>query len=238
MSRRRSSRPPLPGSFGVLRFQPGRRFRVPRLWSNRVLRQIAPLFDGEVINVSGWRDDDKDGGTYRNYFTHARSYRVTNYGGYRGDISDSDISLDLEADLPAELRGCADVIFNHTTLEHVFDIFKAVSNLCSMSRDVVIVVVPAFQEEHASESFDDYWRFMSSAVRKLFAVNGLKTVYLASSPYRNCAVYHLCVASRFPERWGGRLPAPAGQVNDGRSFFEESFLERLIHRLRTIRSTD
>lgn len=217
----------------LLRFQPGRRFRAPRLWSNRVLREIAPLFQGDVINVSGWRDDDKEGGKYRDYFTNARSYALTNYGGFRGGLSDADIPLNLEADLPAELHGCADVIFNHTTLEHVFDVFKAVSNLCSMSRDLVIVVVPAFQEEHTSESYGDYWRFMSGGVRKLFAVNGFTTIYLVSSPHRNSAIYHLCVASRAPERWAGRLPVPVDQVNDGRSLFEENLLERLVQRLKT-----
>lgn len=217
----------------LLRFQPGRRFRAPRVWSNGVLRDIAPLFDGDVINVSGWRDDDKEGGKYRSYFTNARSYALTNYGGFRGGIADGEISLNLEANLPAELHGCADVIFNHTTLEHVFDVFKAVSNLCSMTRDVVVVVVPAMQEEHTSDSYGDYWRFMSGGIRKLFAVNGLTTIYLVSSPHRFSAIYHLCVASRFPERWGGRMPVPAEQVNDGRAFFKENLLERFVQRLKT-----
>jgi hypothetical protein len=217
----------------LLRFKPGRRFRVPRVWSNGVLRDIAPLFDGDVINVSGWRDDDKEGGKYRSYFTNARSYAITNYGGFRGGISEGEIPLNLEGDLPAELHACADVIFNHTTLEHVFDVFKAVSNLCSMTRDVVLVVVPALQEEHATESYGDYWRFMSGGVKKLFAVNGFTTIYLVSSPHRDSAVYHLCVASRVPERWAGRLPVPSEQVNDGRAFFKENLLERVVQRLKT-----
>jgi hypothetical protein len=213
-------------------FYPGRRFRRPRRWSNSVLRQLAPLFQGDVINVSGWRDGDKEGGTYRDYFKNASSYGVTNYGGFRGDVAESQIRLDLEADLPAELHGCADVIFNHTTLEHVFDVFKAVANLCAMTRDVVIVVVPALQQEHFSDSYGDYWRFMSGSLRKLFGAHGLTTVYLVSSHDRGCAVYHLCVASRFPDRWANRMPTPPEHVNDGRSFFNESLLERLVYRLR------
>ena len=217
----------------LLRFQPGRRFRAPRIWSNGVLRAIAPLFEGDVINVSGWRDDDKEGGKYRSYFTNARSYAITNCGGFRGVLADDDIALNLEENLPAELHGCADVIFNHTTLEHVFDVFKAVSNLCSMTRDVVLVVVPAFQEEHTNDSYGDYWRFMSGGIRKLFAVNGLTTMYLVSSPSRSSAVYHLCVASRVPERWAGRLPTPVEQVNDGRALFNENMLERFVQRMQT-----
>jgi hypothetical protein len=213
-------------------FRPGRRFRAARTWSNEVLRSIAPLFDGDVLNVSGWQDEDKEGGHYRDYFSRARSYALTNFGGYRGEGGGQELTLDLEADLNPELVGRADVVFNHTTLEHIFDVFKAVENLCKLSRDVVVVVVPAIQEEHAAENFGDYWRFMSGGMRRLFERNGLGVVTLVSSPYRDCAVYHLAVASRHPERWRQRL-SPAGRVNEGRDFFRESLLERLVYRLRT-----
>ena len=107
--------------FGIRGFRPGRRFRAARCWSNSVLRQIAPLFKGDVVNVSGWRDEDKEGGLYRDYFSAARSYRVTNFGGFRGESANTTLRLDLEKDLPQGLNGCADVVFNHTTLEHVID---------------------------------------------------------------------------------------------------------------------
>ena len=215
-------------------FRPGRRFRAARIWSNRMLRRMAPMFQGDVINVSGWNDEDKEGGRYREYFTGARSYAITNYGGYRGQADDgADIRLDLEADLDPTLLACADVIYNHTTLEHVFDVFKAVSNLCAMTRDVVIVVVPAFQEEHPTEGFGDYWRFMSGGLRRLFEANGLTPVLLASSPYRDTAVYHLCVASRRPEYWKSRLQGIDSRINDGRDLFRESLVERLVYRFRT-----
>lgn len=214
-------------------FRPGRRFRAARAWSNQVLRQIAPLMGGAVLNVSGWRDEDKQGGHYRDYFTNAGSYSVSNYGGgFRGELSDHDLALDLEADLPPEFHGLADVVFNHTTLEHVFDVFKAVRNLCSLTRDIVIVVVPAIQEEHPSPDFDDYWRFMSGSLRKLFESNGLTPVLLVSSPYRDCAVYHFLVAARHPESWRDVMPKINGSVNDGKDFFRESLVERIACRLR------
>jgi hypothetical protein len=213
--------------------RPGRRFRIARRWSNRVLREIAPLFDGDVINVSGWQDGDKEGGRYRDYFRNARSYMITNYGGYRGEGRQTELILDLEAELPGEMVARADVVYNHTTLEHVFEVFTGVANLCRMTRDVVIVVVPAIQEEHAAESFGDYWRFTSGGLRRLFESNGLTPVFLGSSPYRDCAVYHLCVASRHPDRWRGRVPQHAAIVNTGSDMFRESLLERFIHRLRT-----
>ena len=215
-------------------FRPGRRFRAARAWSNGVLRAVAPHFDGDVINVSGWRDEDKEGGWYRDYFKNARSYSVTNYGeGYRGAVAADQLVVNLEVDLPSALKARADVVFNHTTLEHVFDVFKATANLCAMTRDIAIVVVPAVQEEHATESFGDYWRFTSGGLRRLFEVNGLTPIFFASSPYRDCAIYHLCIASRQPAGWKGRLPEAVHPVNDARDLFRESVFERLVHRLRT-----
>ena len=214
-------------------FRPGRRFRAARVWSNQVLRQIAPHLGGDVLNVSGWRDEDKQGGYYRDYFTSATSYGITNFGdGFRGELGSHDLALDLEVNLPSEFHGLADVVFNHTTLEHVFDVFKAVRNLCLLSRDVVIVVVPAIQEEHATSGFGDFWRFMSGGLRRLFETNGLTPVLLVSSPYRDCAVYHLLVASRYPERWREAMLAASGSINDGKDLFRESLIERIVYHLR------
>src|SRR5258706_3556650 len=56
----------------------------PREWSNAELRKFAPQFSGPVINVSGWRDEDKTGGHYRDYFPAASDYAVSNYSGERG----------------------------------------------------------------------------------------------------------------------------------------------------------
>ena len=50
----------------------------PREWSNAELRRVAPYFDGRIINVSGWRDEDKVGGHYRDYFTCATAYDISN----------------------------------------------------------------------------------------------------------------------------------------------------------------
>lgn len=184
-----------------------RKFLIARNWSNRELRKIAGAFAGEVVNVSGWDDRDKEGGKYRTYFAQATTYSRTNYGGHNGFQGDSgEIPLDLVADLPADLKARFDVVFNHTTLEHIFDVNKAFANLCAMSRDVVIVVVPFSQVQHESDSWGDYWRFTPSCLRKLFAANGLEVVYEAESPHKNAAVYLLFVGSRFPERYRGKLP--------------------------------
>jgi hypothetical protein len=155
---------------------------------------------------------------------------LSNYGGYRGESTNKDISLNLELDLPKELIGCADVVFNHTTLEHIFDVFKAVSNLCLMSRDIVIIVVPAAQEEHTSESFGDYWRFMSGGVAKLFEKNGFTPIALGSSQNQGCAIYHFCVASRNPEIWLKKIPKNLMSINDGSNLFRENIIERIFYK--------
>lgn len=56
-----------------------RKFRIPRIWSNRELKKFAKLFRGTVVNVSGWKDNDKEGANYREYFINASEYWITNY---------------------------------------------------------------------------------------------------------------------------------------------------------------
>ena len=75
------------------RLYPERAFRKPRVWSNNVLRSFANIFEGEVINVSGWNDEDKEGGFYKDYFSNCSSYKISNYGdSLRGHLREGDIS--------------------------------------------------------------------------------------------------------------------------------------------------
>lgn len=187
-----------------------RRFRLPRIWSNGVLQTLAPLCEGEIINVSGWDDRDKQGRRYRDYFVNATSYSISNYSGERGmgDASDvTDFQIDLEKPLAPELAGRFDVVFNHTTLEHIFKVETAFANLCAMSRDIVIVVVPFAQEMHYTSSYGDYWRFTPIGLRALFRANGMEVVYEAANDDRNAGLYVLSVGSKHPERWRDRFPA-------------------------------
>lgn len=197
-----------------------RKWRLPRRWSNARLRELGPLCSGDTVNVSAWRDVDKEGGHYRDYFPRASSYTITNWLGERGiQGGEGEIELNLEAPLPAELEGAFDTVFNHTTLEHVFDVFLAFSNLCRMSRDAVIVVVPAFQEVHFNEGFSDYWRFTPFTMRRLFESNGMTLVYEAASPEReNASIYLVAMGVRDPAKWTDRLPAsslPKGFLGEG-----------------------
>ncbi|MHC4074937.1 MAG: hypothetical protein ACYSRZ_00785 [Planctomycetota bacterium] len=171
------------------------------------MKKLVSLFLGEIVNVSAWDDRDKEGGYYKDYFTNASGYYYTNYTGSRGlQRQENEYFVDLTNDLPNELRERFDVAFNHTTLEHVFDVQKAFSNICNMSKDIVIIVVPFSQTQHETDSFKDFWRFTPSCLREMFRKNELEVIYEAESKYKNAAIYLLFVGSRHPKRWKGKMP--------------------------------
>ena len=148
-------------------------FRLPRVWSNRELLKFAKLFKGDVANISGWTDEDKEGAYYKDYFSNVSSYSITNYieeaRGFQG--KENEVFLDLTAELPNELINKFDVVFNQTVLEHIYEVNLAVKNLCSMTKDIAIVVVPFLQEMHAN--YGDYWRFTPLAMKNLFNENDI-----------------------------------------------------------------
>ena len=184
----------------------GRISRLARQWSNAELRRIAGWFPGDVVNVSGWRDEDKEGAHYADYFTQKTSYAITNYKSEARGLQGDEQFLDLEAPLPASLAGKFDVVFNHTVLEHVYEFQAAFSNLCAMSRDLVIVVLPWLQPYHGD--YGDYWRFSPLATRKMFEANGLTPLRIAFNEDAFASVYVFAVGSRHPERWQARFPEP------------------------------
>jgi hypothetical protein len=196
-----------------------------RRWSNAELRRFSSLFEGDVVNVSGSGDGDKEGFTYGRHFSGSDSYSLTNYPGFRGfEGRPGEIPLDLTEDLPSDLVGRFDVVFNHTTLEHIFEVRAAFRNLCTMTRDIVIVVVPFAQQTHWSDDFGDYWRFTPMGLRLLFEENGLTVMHEAASPMERQDIYLLVVGSKQPEKWKGRLPdghlgAPIGTWISAPSLF-------------------
>ena len=62
-----------------------------RFWSNQILSTVAHNFTGDIANISGGKDQDKQHKTYKEYFSNARSYTITNYI----KELDNDIVLDL-----------------------------------------------------------------------------------------------------------------------------------------------
>lgn len=188
-------------------------FRLPRVWSNRELKKFAHLFEGDIANISGWKDIDKEGSHYRDYFVNASSYCITNYKsearGFQG--SDNEIFLDLTDDLPDEMVGKFDVVFNHTVLEHIFDVHKALANICSMTKDVAIVVVPFLQEMHAD--YGDYWRFTPTAMDKMFAANNMEMLYCSFNSHINASVYLFCIAVKNADKWNVLIPNEKSHID-------------------------
>jgi hypothetical protein len=181
---------------------------IARRWSNKELRKFAHLFPGAAVNVSAWEDRDKQGGCYKDYFTGANSYHITNFGTDQGVLqhTPNEIFLDLEQDLDAALRQRFSTVFNHTTLEHVWDFRKAFANLCAMSSDIVIVVLPWLQPLHSN--YGDYWRFSPQAAVRLFEEQGFKMLHLGWNADPSASVYVMAIASRHPERWMSAFPSP------------------------------
>ncbi|SMC17672.1 hypothetical protein SAMN02746041_00366 [Desulfacinum hydrothermale DSM 13146] len=214
-----------------------RRFRLPRYWSNRELAKFAPLFEGHVVNASAWKDEDKEGTHYRDYFVKANTYWITNWKsqakGFQG--YENEIFLDLEQDLPHDLLDRFDVVFNHTTLEHIFDARKAFQNICLMTRDVVIVCVPFLQPYHTN--YGDYWRFSPLAVRRLFKKNGLEVLYLSYNDHRMSSVYVFAIGSKQPEKWKavfadhGSLSEDTWLCDTGVGY---AALTNLLHKIRKV----
>lgn len=179
--------------------------RLPRVWSNRELARFASWFAGDVVNVSAWKDEDKEGRRYRDYFTAATSYVLTNYRAEMRGLQGvpGEIFLDLTAPLDPGLLKRFDVVFNHTTLEHVYEVQTAFRNLCALSRDVVILVVPFLQPYHGT--YGDYWRFTPLALQRMFVDAGLSLLYLSFNSHRAAAVYLFAIASFRADRWRGRF---------------------------------
>lgn len=178
--------------------------REARVWSNEFIAQIAPRVEGRVVNVSAWKDEDKQGRSYRSYFTNAASYETTNYQGWRGEGVPSDHDVDLQRPAPEALQGAFDLVFNHTTLEHVFDFHRALDTLCEMSRDAVLVIVPWMQHLHGPED-GDFWRFSPYAMRRLLADRGFEIVAEQAGPKGGNVRYLGYLAARNVASWRARL---------------------------------
>ncbi len=195
-----------------------KKYRVVREWSNSKLRKFAPLFEGSVVNVSAWKDLDKEGSTYKSYFSSCEDYYTTNHPsmgkGLQGNARE--FGLDLEEPLEAKLKEKFDVVFNHTTLEHVFKVKEAFSNLCNMTKDVAIIVVPFLQQAHG-DGFGDFWRFTPSCVRRLFEENGLNVVHLDYNETKKTSVYVFAIASKNPKRWERKISEIPDLTEDIRS---------------------
>jgi hypothetical protein len=189
-------------------------FAAARRWSNRELERLAPLFHSPVVNVSAWADSDKEGRSYKNYFRPESDYWITNFGTSQGEMQSrpDEFYLDLEAELPDSERGRFATVFNHTTLEHIWDFKVAFANLCALSSDAIIIVLPWLQPQHSD--YGDYWRFSPQAVVRLFEEQGMRVMYLSWNSEPRQSVYVFAIAVRHPERWASHFPNPPEASGD------------------------
>lgn len=176
-----------------------------RKWSNDELRKFASLFTGNIINVSAAKDADKENDFYRNYFTNSHSFTISNYmKEINKDNTYNEVVIDLNNPIPndSELISKFDAVFTHTVLEHVYNINTAIDNLCRLSKDVVITIVPFLQTFHHEESiYHDYWRMSPYTLIRLFNEKSFKTLYISwnNDPIGNIYIFH--ISSRNPEKW-------------------------------------
>ena len=185
----------------------------PRRYHNAVLRRYLGTLGGSIINVSGWEDRDKEGGFYRDYFGPHDRYVISNIHGDRGmppEIPEGveSVFLDLEEPLPEELAGAFDVVYSHTVLEHVFHTDTALENLATLSRDVVVTVVPWSQGVHYTDSFGDYVRLSPLKLKRFFEERGFTVLLATANDQGFFNVYVTVIVSRHPELHPAFADAP------------------------------
>jgi len=196
-----------------------RRFRNARLWSNEILKDLAPKFTGDIINVSAWRDADKNNKFYgTDYFINSTSYSISNWyssnHGYEGDENNYLINLEEEIK-DSKLIKKWDVVFTHTVLEHIFNTQLALKSLCRLARQYVIVVVPFLQEDHTD--YGDFWRFTPRGLKRLFEENNYKLVFISANDNNKNAIYIVAVAENIDKE----KDYPKIKFNDMKSNFVE-----------------
>lgn len=183
----------------------GRRY-YSRSWSNDELKYVLKYFPlyNSVINVSGWRDYDKESLYYRDYFRDGVLYKVSNYQNDRttGITNSDDLLINLDVPLPKELEFKFDIAFNHTVLEHLHNPFFSFAQISKLAKIAVISVVPFRQQLHfLNNVYGDYFRFTPFSMRELYQENGLTIIYESCSSHSSPIIYLFYVGVREPERF-------------------------------------
>jgi len=200
-----------------------------RIWSNHELSRFAHIFSGRAINVGGWTDKDKQGRHYMDYFDKVQEYFVSNVKGDKGLSGvENEIFFDLEKPIEEKLKKQFDVVFCHTVLEHVYREKQALDNLCLLSKDIVILVVPFLQEQHITGSYGDYWRFTPMGIVERFKQRGFQVLYLSCTPYKNNPVYIFAIATCDFKKWEKRFSPVV--ISNGKvdGFFKLNIIYRIM----------
>lgn len=174
-----------------------------RYWSNDELNAVINKFGDykTVINVSGWKDSDKEGHNYKDYFKKNTKYAISNFpdDNHKGISSGSDVKINLTLELPIELINQFDIALNHTVLEHIEYPEFAFNQISKLTTDLIITVIPWSQSLHFSAGqFGDYYRISPFLMRKWHENNGFKILYESYSPPYAPETYLFYVGSKKP----------------------------------------
>jgi SAM-dependent methyltransferase len=174
-----------------------------RQWSNIELKKIAkslPEFRN-AINVSGYLDEDKAGGSYKSYF-NAQNYEISSYAEddcYTNPKSNLFINLDADSSqLPKSCRAKYDLVFSHTVLEHVKNPFNAFKNfkILLAPNGILITVVPFIYKFHFSKgNYGDYWRFTPHGMEILHQSVNLEIKEINIGPENSFEKYLITVGT-------------------------------------------
>jgi SAM-dependent methyltransferase len=147
--------------------------------SNDLLRVWASTVTGDVLSIGSSTDQDGAGGRYREYFTAARSYTTS-------DVRPgADLVLDVRA-MPSIADERYDAVLMGGVLEHVDDIWAALSECHRVVRDggLLLLGVPFSQPMHRTPQ--DFWRFTEYGVRyllqRMFVIEDLVAIGEPLSP--------------------------------------------------------
>lgn len=140
-----------------------------------------------------------------------------------------DILLDLCGEIPDEFKGRYDALYCSSVLEHVYDPFRAASNLLSLLKPggMVMGSAPWLFPYHPSDGvYEDFWRFSPTAYGVLFA--GASKIVV--SPTRGRLATALVVLSlRFKTDFEKRFPVLGERfsriLRGGRHEFQTSGFE-------------
>lgn len=145
-----------------------------RAASNVLLKSWGQSVTGAVLSIGSAKDEDGQGGHYRDYFPKVTSYTTSEITANQW----CDLVLDVRS-MPAVASGSYDAVFCSGVLEHVDDCHGAVSECYRILRDggLFLVGVPFQQRLHRAPH--DFWRFTEYGVRYLlraFTVEDVKAL--------------------------------------------------------------
>ena len=171
-----------------------------RTWSNKEIRKIAGHLGhlDSIINVSGWKDEDKEGHFYRSYFS-CNKYIISNFekDSERGAVEKNSVFIDLEEKVSNEFKHKFDLVFNHTIIEHIYNPFNTLDNLFDLSRNYILCVSPWKQKLHFSPgNYADYLRLSPFFFRRWAKENSLKVIYESVTPSYYLEIYYVVLLAK------------------------------------------